>query len=405
MFVSSETLLNICFRKKLILVADLCRFLFFSIWDAQSRMVMTGRLGGLSWRFYRGKNGAIFWFMTLYVTFSVDQPIRQRGDGWTPSFWPIGGCRWSANSRLGNFAWSQLRICIINDFEFKRIYLLYLPWAQPLLSPAMQRQEPPERMFSNLSKEEGFEEKRNEDTIPSIVKGSAVLSRSNSMLSTASDESGRDIKLRTMSWKKTAAVLFGEYVCIAILSFPSSFMALGYVGGIIATLSIGVVTLYTSLTLWKFQMKHPECRDICDIGYKLFGNSRIAYELTTFGLLANNLMILGLHTSTGAKVFDTLTNSQYCNIIWAIVTMVICILLSLPRTLTQVSFQSIISASKSQSIWKCVGLWSACVFASMYAVYWPFFIVTQSWCSHPSCFVWYSLVFKANLLVTFLALS
>jgi hypothetical protein len=73
--------------------------------------------------------------------------------------------------------------------------------------------------------------------------------------------------------------------------------------------------------------------------------------------------------------------------------------------LTQVSFQSIISASKSQSIWKCVGLWSACVFASMYAVYWPFFIVTQSWCSHPSCFVWYSLVFKANLLVTFLALS
>jgi amino acid permease len=176
------------------------------------------------------------------------------------------------------------------------------------------------------------------------------------MLSTASDESGRDIKLRTMSWKKTAAVLFGEYVCIAILSFPSSFMALGYVGGIIATLSIGVVTLYTSLTLWKFQMKHPECRDICDIGYKLFGNSRIAYELTTFGLLANNLMILGLHTSTGAKVFDTLTNSQYCNIIWAIVTMVICILLSLPRTLTQVSFQSIISASKSQSIWKCVGL-------------------------------------------------
>ncbi|GAB5590318.1 hypothetical protein Unana1_05218 [Umbelopsis nana] len=208
----------------------------------------------------------------------------------------------------------------------------------------MQRPDAQERTFGNISKEEGYEETTKEEEIPSIVKGASVLSRSNSILSTVSDESGRDIKLRTMSWKKTAAVLFGEYVCLAIMSFPSSFMALGYVGGIIATLGIGIVTLYTSLTLWKFQMKHPECRDICDIGYKLFGNSRIAYELTTFGLLANNLMILGLHTATGAKVFSTLTNSQYCNIIWAVVTMVICIILSLPRTLTQVSFQSVVSA-------------------------------------------------------------
>lgn len=204
-----------------------------------------------------------------------------------------------------------------------------------------------ERKYSTASKEEIFVESKKEDTSPSLVKGTAVLSRTNSIASTISDESGRDIKLRTMSWKKTAAVLFGEYVCLAIMSFPASFLALGMVGGIIATLGIGVVTLYTSMTLWKFQMKHPECRDICDIGYKLFGNSRIAYELTTFGLLANNLMILGLHTSTGAKVFSTLTDSSQCNIIWAVVTMVICIVLSLPRTLTQVSFQSVISASKS----------------------------------------------------------
>ncbi|KAI8583521.1 hypothetical protein K450DRAFT_221572 [Umbelopsis ramanniana AG] len=201
-----------------------------------------------------------------------------------------------------------------------------------------------ERKYSAASREEVFDEIDKEEKPPSLVKGSAVLSRTNSIVSTISNESGRDIKLRTMSWKKTAAVLFGEYVCLAIMSFPASFMALGMVGGIIATLGIGVITLYTSMTLWKFQMKHPECRDICDIGYKLFGNSRIAYELTTFGLLANNLMILGLHTSTGAKVFSTLTDSQQCNIIWAVVTMVICILLSLPRTLTQVSFQSVISA-------------------------------------------------------------
>ena len=36
-----------------------------------------------------------------------------------------------------------------------------------------------------------------------------------------------EIKYRTMSWQKCAAILFGEYVCLAILSFPWAFKTLG----------------------------------------------------------------------------------------------------------------------------------------------------------------------------------
>lgn len=43
----------------------------------------------------------------------------------------------------------------------------------------------------------------------------------------AAQQNDGEIKYRTMSWKKCAAILFGEYVCLAILSFPWAFKTLG----------------------------------------------------------------------------------------------------------------------------------------------------------------------------------
>lgn len=47
-------------------------------------------------------------------------------------------------------------------------------------------------------------------------------------------------------YSKTAWLLLLEYIVLAILSFPSTFAVLGMAGGVIGTLLIGVVTLYTS---------------------------------------------------------------------------------------------------------------------------------------------------------------
>lgn len=43
-------------------------------------------------------------------------------------------------------------------------------------------------------------------------------------------------------------MLFGEYVCLAIMSFPWAFKTLGMAGGILSTLGLGLFALYTSLT-------------------------------------------------------------------------------------------------------------------------------------------------------------
>lgn len=63
-------------------------------------------------------------------------------------------------------------------------------------------------------------------------------------------EASNAIKYRTCSWPKTAALLFSEYICLAIMSFPYSYSILGLVPGLILTVVIAAAVLYTSLIVW-----------------------------------------------------------------------------------------------------------------------------------------------------------
>lgn len=63
-------------------------------------------------------------------------------------------------------------------------------------------------------------------------------------------EADNAIKYRTCHWWKTAALLFSEYICLAIMSFPYSYSVLGLVPGIILTVVQAAFVLYTSLIVW-----------------------------------------------------------------------------------------------------------------------------------------------------------
>ncbi|KAJ4490609.1 transmembrane amino acid transporter protein-domain-containing protein [Lentinula aciculospora] len=150
-------------------------------------------------------------------------------------------------------------------------------------------------------------------------------------------ESEHEIKYRTCSWQKTAALLFSEYICLAMVSFPWSFSVLGMVPGVIVTVTIAATCLYTSLILGRFCIKHPEMRDVCDIGQYLFGGSQLAYNLTAMMFILNNVFVQALHVITGAKYLNTVTNSSECSLTFGAITAIICFLVSLPRTLNQMS--------------------------------------------------------------------
>lgn len=111
-----------------------------------------------------------------------------------------------------------------------------------------------------------------------------------------------------MSWQKAAWLLAGDQVCLAIMAQTWSLSVLGWVPGIITMLVAGVLFYITSLTMHKYIMKHPQIMDICDFGYYAFGKSRVAYVFTSFMLLANNIILIGFHVLTGAKVLNTLSD-------------------------------------------------------------------------------------------------
>ncbi|KAJ5677851.1 uncharacterized protein N7477_003484 [Penicillium maclennaniae] len=145
-------------------------------------------------------------------------------------------------------------------------------------------------------------------------------------------ESENTIKYRTCSWQKTAALLFSEYICLAIMSFPWSYSVLGLVPGLLLTCFVAGVVLYTSLTIWRFCLRHPEVRDVCDIGQYLFWDSKIAWWATAVMFLLNNTFIQGLHCVVGSEYLNTMSNGAVCTVVFSLIVAITSFICSLPRT-------------------------------------------------------------------------
>ncbi|KIW60632.1 hypothetical protein PV05_00834 [Exophiala xenobiotica] len=157
-------------------------------------------------------------------------------------------------------------------------------------------------------------------------------------------EAGDAIKYRTCSWQKTAALLFSEYICLAIMSFPYSYSVLGLVPGLILTVVQAAFVLYTSLVVWEFCLRHPEIRDVCDIGQMLFWGSKWAWYFTAVMFLLNNTFIQGLHVLTISRYLNTMSGHSMCTVGFAAIGAVVCWLCSMPRTFSALSKLGAISA-------------------------------------------------------------
>ncbi|KAE9970424.1 hypothetical protein EG328_006290 [Venturia inaequalis] len=189
-----------------------------------------------------------------------------------------------------------------------------------------------------------FQDEKKE-SVPAYVEGSDSDGEVKAFSALLEEDHSHDIKLRTMSWQKAAWLLCGDQVCLAIMAQTWSLSVLGWVPGIITMVVAGILFYITSLTMHKFIMKHPQIRDICDFGYYAFGKSKIAYEFTGFMLLTNNIMLIGFHVLTGAKILNTLSDHSLCTVIFSVIVTLMGIVMSLPRTLNHVSFMSMFSAA------------------------------------------------------------
>ncbi|KAJ6437702.1 N amino acid transport system protein [Purpureocillium lavendulum] len=153
------------------------------------------------------------------------------------------------------------------------------------------------------------------------------------------------IRYRSCSWPKTAALLFAEYIGLAIMCFPAAYAQLGWVGGLVSTLFVAASYQYTSLIIWEFCLRHPEVRDICDIGRLVFGNTDWAYWVTAIMFVGNNS---GLHVVVGGEYLNTVLahwSAPVCKtVLFCLITAILCWVTSLPRTFSMLSHLATLSA-------------------------------------------------------------
>ncbi|SCV67981.1 BQ2448_102 [Microbotryum intermedium] len=186
------------------------------------------------------------------------------------------------------------------------------------------------------------------------------------------------IRERKLTWVEATLLLLTEYVVLAILAFPSSYLILGMAGGVLSTLIIGVSTYYTSHVLWRYCLKHPEIRDICaslpslghlgrDAAYVLTG-SKIAWFAAFVGLALNNWAIMGLHVNAVATAIQSIRGGTETTLFWACMMGVIMLIPSYIREFKHMSYLGTLAAF---TMFICVILTIAGHGVQPHPNYWP----------------------------------
>ncbi|KAL4933212.1 putative amino acid transporter [Aspergillus undulatus] len=155
-------------------------------------------------------------------------------------------------------------------------------------------------------------------------------------------------KFNRLGWKRLTIVLIVEAIALGSLSLPSTFATLGMVAGVICTVGLGLLAIYTSYVVGQVKLKFPLVHHYPDAGKLLFG--RFGYELVNFMLICQLLFLTGSHTLTGAIAWIDITQSDVCSIVFAVVSAIILFLLAVPPSFTEmailgyIDFASIIIA-------------------------------------------------------------
>jgi len=111
----------------------------------------------------------------------------------------------------------------------------------------------------------------------------------------------------------------------------------------------------------EFCLRHPEIRDVCDLGQMLFWNQKWAWWFTAVMFILNNTFIQGLHVLTGAKYLNTMTNDTFsCTIIFSVIMAIICWLCSMPRT-----FNTLAILATGSAFFTFVSVLLATIFAAI----------------------------------------
>lgn len=144
-----------------------------------------------------------------------------------------------------------------------------------------------------------------------------------------------------LGWKRLTIVLIVETIALGSLSLPAAFATtLGMVAGVILTVSIGLVAIYTSYVIGQVKLLLPEVSHYADVGRLMgarFGCPRFGYELMGTMFCLQLIFLTGSHCLTGTIVLLHITDDGACSLIFGVVSALILLLLAIPPSFTEVA--------------------------------------------------------------------
>jgi hypothetical protein len=156
-------------------------------------------------------------------------------------------------------------------------------------------------------------------------------------------------KFHKLGWKRLTICLIVEAIALGSLSVPSAFATVGMVGGVILTVGLGLVAIYTSHVVGQVKMRYPQVMHYSDAVQLIWG--RFGYELTGAMFAIFLVLLVGSHALTGTIAFiNIVDNWAICALVWSVVSAIILFCLALPPTFAEfailgyIDFVSIIAA-------------------------------------------------------------
>jgi hypothetical protein len=137
-----------------------------------------------------------------------------------------------------------------------------------------------------------------------------------------------------------------------MLTRNSAFATLGMVAGVLVTVGIGFIAIYTSYVIGQVKIKYPQVTHYSDIG-SLIAGPRFGPIVSVFigiGFVLYLVLLVGSHCLTGTIAFNTITRADLCNIVWGVISMILLFLCALPPSFAEmavlgyIDFVSIIAA-------------------------------------------------------------
>ncbi|ORY69109.1 amino acid transporter-like protein [Pseudomassariella vexata] len=138
-----------------------------------------------------------------------------------------------------------------------------------------------------------------------------------------------------LGWKRLTVVLIVEAIALGALSIPSAFATLGMVAGVILTVVLGFVAIYTSYVVGQVKLAFPHVSHYADAGRLIMG--QFGYELVGAMFALQLVFLVGSHCLTGTIAFQNITDSGTCSVVFGVVSAVILLLLAVPPSFAEVA--------------------------------------------------------------------